>query len=300
MEEIIKRGKDYSRFIAIFLTIIILGVLVISGPANAFSLSLNVPFEGIQRGKIVSFIASVNLDQDEKVDINYLTLKLNGTSNIIGRKDLVLCKFKPDGDLMNVNACKGIKIEKIEIGNYGYGYDTHKESYVYNITIDTDEYLPGIYKTGLSILSKGEFYEQDGNDLNIISNATLPPLKDCSIRGKDGITFVEEKDFGNKSKINFFIPLKNARSGTGYITGQKGRTTFSYEFTVNDVIDDGRNSTIIVVDGKYKIGIGKEKNEKSFIILDKNNNKISVLGENINVVFNDIDLKNKCYFEKPK
>ena len=85
-----------------------------------------------------------------------------------------------------------------------------------------------------------------------------------------------------------------ARNGQGYIMGQKGRTTYSYKFVVDKIIENDKTHAVIAVSGKYKVGIGKQIIEKSIVIFDKKNNQLNVIGKNLNIEYMDVSFKDSC------
>jgi hypothetical protein len=128
-----------------------------------------------------------------------------------------------------------------------------------------------------------------GKTLNVLFPGYQIQTKSCSIRAKNGEASADKAEFGQANKLNFYIPQKGARSGTGYITGQKGRITFSYKFKVVDSIERDVNHTAVSVSGKYRVGLGKETVEKSVILLDKVNGRLDVLGDNIEIKYMDVN-----------
>ncbi len=166
----------------------------------------------------------------------------------------------------------------------------------YKITYNTSVYFAGKYKTSLVVFSgNNPINSMDGDEINVLfncTNGTCKPDKYCSIRAKNGDASVDETEFGEKNKINFYLPQKGARPGEGYITGQKGRTTFSYKFVVGNILEKDANHTAISVFGKYKVGIGPEKEEKSVLVLDKLNGRLDVLGEEVQIAYMDVNFKN--------
>ncbi|MFA5856396.1 MAG: hypothetical protein WC867_03495 [Candidatus Pacearchaeota archaeon] len=310
--ETTKRGYA-SKVSAATLTIIIISILIISGPAQAFTLAFENFNSQVNKGDKANFSASIDFESNEKISIDYLILRLNGPVE-------VLCKFYSNGT--TIEGCDGINISQIvsyyptpasggyhynygynygyDYGyNYGYGYGNLKNM-SFNITLDTNKFMVGIYKTSLSVVSGDNIVKQDGSDLQIYAGGgggggTIPPLKNCSIRAKNGIVLVEDQNFsGSKAKINFYIPEKRARNSQGYITAQAKRMTFSYKFKVQEVIRNDEEYAVIKIDGKYKLGIKKYINENATIVIDKKNNRITVDGNEISAIFENVDLKGKC------
>jgi hypothetical protein len=299
--------RNVTKIFALTITLGILVTLIISAPAHAYILRLDISNKTVNKGEIVSFDASIQIEPQDRANVTSIQLKLNGPLDII-------CNFKPSGEI--IEGCNGIKIEKItrcsSYGKvhvtsgygYGYGYDDCGYGYEddsemnYKITYDSGAYFAGKYKTSLVVYSgNNPINSVLGEEINVLFKCNGPngaciTDKYCSIRAKNGDASVDETEFGDKNKINFYIPQKGARPGEGYITGQKGRITFSYKFVVGDILEKDANHTAVSVIGKYRVGIGSEKEEKSVLLLDKVNGRLDVLGEEVNVEYMDVNFKN--------
>jgi len=311
--------RKVTKIFALTITLGILVTLIISAPAHAYILRLDVNQKTVNKGDIVSFDASIQVEPLDRANITSIQLKLMGPLDII-------CSFKPNGEI--IEGCNGITIERVSncsvyggysgydgygkvyvdsgygysgygsygYGNCGYGYEEDNSEMNYKITYNTSVYFAGKYKTSLVVFSgNNPINSMNGDEINVLFDCGPKgciPDKYCSIRAKNGDASVDETEFGEKNKINFYLPQKGARPGEGYITGQKGRTTFSYKFIVGNILEKDVNHTAISVFGKYKVGIGPEKEEKSVLVLDKVNGRLDVLGEEIQVEYMDVNFKN--------
>lgn len=277
-----------------------------NGPAEAFTIGLINSKDDVFNGEIVSMQASVKIEPDETVNIESLILRLKSIDN----KNEIKCKFSVNGDV--IEGCSGMNIVKMNVTQsqygYGYGYDFNNVELNYNITINTTSYASGLYRTSFGLISSGEIIsERSGVNLIIRDRAEI---RDCSIRAKDSVIKVENKTFKN-GKLNFYIPVKNAVSGQGYLIGQSGRERFEFSFRIIDrkIVQNDGNTLSVPVAGNYKIGLRNPVKETALIVLDKINNKISIFGEhvvveNMDVVFRNSNVNscridvNSCKFDK--
>ncbi len=259
------------KIVAGLITVFILGILILSGPVNAYILGFSVLNPEVIRGEEVSF--SVTLKDLAQESIDEILLK-------IGDKE---CRFDVEGNI--ISDCFGIQINRTFI-EYNYGYGTIK-NISYSLKLDTSGFTPGIYATEIQVKSEGEIASQKGSDIVIKDNA----LESCSVRAKEGILIVEGADFGKNNKINFYIPLENAAPGEGYLIGQKDRTRFSYSFNVDSAKRNG-GRIIVNVSGKYRVGIEAQKDASAVIIIE--NGKIVLNSEEFNIEDMEITYKNGC------
>jgi hypothetical protein len=302
--------RKVTKIFALTITLGILVTLIISAPAHAYILRLDAADKNVSKGELITFDASVQVESQDRANVTSIQLKLIGPLDII-------CSFKPNGEI--IEGCDGIKIQKLSncsgysgyngysgysgyagYNSYGYsdcGYGDSSQMN-YEITFNTSVYFAGKYKTSLVVMSgNNPINTFNGEDINIIFDCDGPnglcvTDKYCSIRAKNGDASVDDDEFGLKNKINFYIPQKGARPGEGYITGQQGRTTFSYKFVVGNILEKDENHTAISVYGKYKVGIGPEFEEKSVLLLDKVNGRLDVLGKGVSVEYMDVNFKN--------
>jgi hypothetical protein len=289
--------KRNTKIISVILTLTILGLLLISAPAQAFLLGLSISDKDVNKGDIIDLKLTAQAIPEDS-EIVSLSLNLSRTEILAGIPEEI-CNFKADGTI--ISGCNGIIIDKKDnigygyayIHGYGYGYGYGENVLEYDIHLNTSEYYVGTYKTTLVVKTTDNVYNQNGEEITIkLPNPTI--LKACSIRAKQGAAIVQNQDFGTNNKINFYISNMRARNGQGYIMGQKGRTTYSYKFVVDKIIENDKTHAIIEVSGKYKVGIGKQMTEKSIVIFDKKNNQLDVIGKNLNIEYMDVSFKDSC------
>src|SRR3989344_2255835 len=103
------------KVIAPFLTLGIIFLLIFTGPAQAFTLSLDeFSKEIIDKGEKTSTTASINIQANEIINLNPISVYIN---------DKQVCVFNPNDNVI-ISGCTGINIALISnlISGYGYGY----------------------------------------------------------------------------------------------------------------------------------------------------------------------------------
>lgn len=276
-----------QKVVAGFITVTILTILILSGPAQGYILGLSILHPEAYKGEIINFVVSASSEVQD-TGVNYFILDLIGTPK---PNVNYTCKFDVNGTI--ITGCTGMTITQIETEfGYGYGYGYGKlEKAKYNITLDTIGYISGKYKTIITSVQESKLDVKKGAVINIKPQRS--GMKDCSIRGSGGNLSAEEINFGTRNKINFFIPLENAVGGKGYLTGQLGKNRISYNFDILDVVFNSENESKIFVSGKYRINLDKEVREEAVVILVKSG-KISIEGNNIQLENMSITFKKGC------
>ncbi|MBI2629251.1 hypothetical protein HYW74_04155 [Candidatus Pacearchaeota archaeon] len=129
---------------AVLMSLIIIAVLVISGPAQAFTLAIDSNKDFVSKGENITFDVSVKMNSNEETSLNTITLTLDGPD---GSKE---CVFDSNGN--KLSQCMGVvNITKVNVagGIYGYlsefGYGFKDKEVTYKITLDTDGYSLGAY-----------------------------------------------------------------------------------------------------------------------------------------------------------
>ncbi|MFA7707678.1 MAG: hypothetical protein WCX73_01900 [Candidatus Pacearchaeota archaeon] len=168
MSENLKKlnGKKESkvRIFSLVLTAFILGLLIISSPANAFTLTLTSNDNKVEKGDVIVFTATVDVNS-ETDEIQNLTLDLEGPED-------QTCIFNTNGVILS--GCKGISITKLESAvygyGYGYGYMYSAGKFQYRIRLDTDKYKTGTYSTKLIIKTTSQTLSKDSDDIKIMKD----------------------------------------------------------------------------------------------------------------------------------
>jgi len=267
-----------SKVIGCFLVIGIITILILSGPAQAFVLTLSVSDPIVSQGEKIKVNLQVDTgSSDMPSDLSNLTFILHGPTQ--NSPENFECMFSPDGTI--ISGCDGMeitKVQKSESGyckSYGYGYGC---SFEYSISIDSGLFDTGNYTTTFIINAKDKQTVKTGDNITINT-----PKGVCSIRAKNGDVVAEGTEF-NKNKISFFIPLSKASNGEGYITAQDGRGRLTYKFTVDKLLIYSSEVVKVHVSGKYRIGgVGKFLPDSGIITLDRINNVTSFVGDKIQV-----------------
>jgi hypothetical protein len=142
------RQSFIKKFTSVLITVIVLTMLLLAGPASAMTVSLSAPSNpNPVRGEVVEFDADIQINTNERVPI---------TSMSVAFSDLTICYFEVDGTLMS--GCEGVTVTPT--GNtagfgpgygynpfpgYGYGYNTGytQGALSYHISINTSRFAPG-------------------------------------------------------------------------------------------------------------------------------------------------------------
>ena len=288
------KKETFVKSVVFSITLVILFILISSAPAQAFILGLTVNHGEVMRGGLINFVASIKMT-NEALGFDYLILKLKGSQE--GPTE-INCKFYPNGTILDVNQCPGISIRHTSsiqnYNSYGYNFYSYGTGQLeYNITLNTTEYIPTTYKTSIILVMPEKTLEEIGQDINIF--APNNTLKNCSLRGEDGIVKVDGRNFTD-NKLSFYIPKDTARKGTGTITGQGYRDRFTYSFSINEggSLENSKDRAIVLISGKYRLGRDAEKMQDAILILDKKNNKVSIYGRNITVENMVVTFKQGC------
>ncbi len=275
---------EYSKIMGGAIVLGIIAILIFSGPAQAFSISLDIKDTAVEKGGTINIDANIETgNNDAPGEIDNLTFKLKGLNSIE-------CTFYPDGEV--ISGCEGITIKKISSSNsgyckeYGYGYGCKLS---FKISIETGFFDIGTYSTSLVLDSKSKETEINGKEIAINN-----PKKVCSIRANNGNLIANNIQF-DKNRINFYIPLQNAIRGEGYITGQKERDKFLYKFNIEKILENSDTKTKVQVSGKYRIGTyGKFVNENAVLTFDRIENVTSLIGNNIKMSGMKIKFREWC------
>lgn len=168
-----------SRILPLLIVGLIMFLLIVSAPANAFVMNLSLDKNDIIVGDKVIFNASVDIESNENLPVSKLVLKLTGS-------ETVSCEFNADGSI--ITGCKGITIKRTSNSSYEYGYGNgNYNGYGYNfgngygfkagklgyeITLDSNFYKIGTYKTELQSFIGSNVFSKTGPDLKISSQSS--------------------------------------------------------------------------------------------------------------------------------
>jgi hypothetical protein len=158
------KGKIKQNVIAIAITSLLIVILLLSSPAQAFTLNLSVEDSEVQTGEDLVFTAKIDSNSNSPID--NISLILDGPSNLE-------CVFDVNGNALSGD-CDRIEIEKtLHLSlygysyGYGYGYGYGGENLEYEINIPSDKLSIGVYTTTLNVKSGKDEFLQGGDDITI-------------------------------------------------------------------------------------------------------------------------------------
>src|SRR3989344_2850108 len=257
--------KNLAKVVSSFVTIGLISLLFMLGPAEAFVLGLAVSEKSSTLGDIITFTASAEIEEGESIPISFFILKIEG-------KEDVMCKFDTNGTI--IEGCKGIEISRLsapELG-YGYGYGFQPGVFKFKITLDSSEYSVGKYNTKLIAVTPSEDIEVSGDKFFI--NAPVKGI--CSVRANEGILTLSEEDGFDNNRLSFIIPLKKASNGNGFLTGQGDRERFMYKFKTINIKENNNDRLTVLTSGDYKMDNKKKIDAEATITLNKKLKRITV------------------------
>ena len=281
-----------SKLIAGIIVIGVLSLLIFSGPAEAYILSLTGTNTDVLQGEKINFIATVDNQMNNEAPINYITLKLTGDKTYS-------CDFDIQGLPINENDCKGITIVPLSnnSGSCSYGYNGYGYSGTcnlkFNITLDSNKFGFGEYETKLIVKTTKSIEETLGPIISI--SKKLDNI--CSIRAKDGQLIFNNKIYSNV-KTNFFIPYDGKIKGEGYISAERGKERFLYKFKVTKLLENTANVSKVEISGYYKLGMGPFNGEKAILTYDRKHNTVTITGNKLYVAHLEINFRRGCDFTK--
>jgi len=172
------------KILGVVISALVLFLLVASVPAKAFVLNLDVKNNNVEKGQIVLFDVSIDMNSNENLPVSKLILQLSGKTN-------KTCEFSVDGIILS--GCNGMTITPtinttITTGagyGYGYGYGSTISKLSYRIALDTKDYELGDYTTKLSAYSGTSVFTQTGRTVTIGSSSSGDYESDAiSVTGK--------------------------------------------------------------------------------------------------------------------
>jgi PGF-pre-PGF domain-containing protein len=183
----INKRAHSRQILAIIITAVAIALLIISGPANAFNLTLGTPSNTTPtQGAVISFTANVTIESNERVPIQNLSLNFsNGTT----------CYFGLNGSFLTPAECAGLNITPMNdtinydegnltfnftgngsVYDYGYGFGyTGTGTLSYNVTLNTSVFGVGQLNFSLSAHLTSNTFTSAQKNINIISSDTVAP-----------------------------------------------------------------------------------------------------------------------------
>ncbi len=285
-----------SKIISTILSISVIALLFILGPAHALILGISVSDTSPFLGEIINFLVSAEIESGESIDVDdYLTLELKGPQT-------TKCKFSLKGEPLS--SCIGINITLVSSPDfengygygYGYGYGVNNFTsgkFVYKIDLDTSYYKPWFYHTKLIVNSKVKDYEKVGPDITITKKAAK--IQGCSVRSIGGEFFVLGQNLTDGTKVNFNIPIRNsANDGQGYIISQTRKGRFTYKFDFIKVLDADEEGATLLTSGSYRNGPGKLTKTSAVLVLDKDHNLVDIHAEEFSLDDSKVKFLRRC------
>jgi hypothetical protein len=274
-----KRRFLNKKIISIFITLSILLSLLMAGPAEAFFLNFIIADDDLVQGQMLDMQISVEIKEGEVLDVQKLTLILDGPQQIF-------CEFFPNATL--ISCPYDLEILQIETSNYtygygygyGYGYDQGflPGNLKYNITINTDPLLPGIYLSKYLVTLPQTELESSEKEIIIRSpNA----VQGCSVRAINGVAEIGDEVFTNRNRLNLYVPSGKASAGRGSFTAQNGNR-ISYTYNVQNAQQIGPNKIRFYVSGEVRKH-SQTWRESAVITLNKAASTISIKGETVDI-----------------
>ena len=175
------KKRHLTKLYSSLMTIMILGLIIFAGPAQAFSLNIDISNTTPVKGDITTITAELNINSEERLPVENLTLELDGPTQLS-------CHFFPNGNI--ISGCNDIIITPLstssytfgnQTGNfsnttynfgygYGYGYNI-QEKLSYKIELNTSNLNLGVYETTFKVKIGSEEFSQKGEDIIVLAQA---------------------------------------------------------------------------------------------------------------------------------
>lgn len=267
-----KRGFTNKKVFSIFITLSVILLLLMLGPVEALVLGFTALSDEVVQGQEINFEIDIEIEPNEILDLQVITFLLDGPEDLI-------CRFYPNGTL--INSCPNVQINVLETANYSYGYGY--EGYLpgnlkYEINIDTTDISPGEYTSQYLITSSTHGMESPEEIVTI-----KPPeaVQSCSIRAHGGMGEIDEVQFSNRNRLNLYVPKGDATNGRGSFTAQNGdRVSYAYE--VDGASQIGPNIIRFYTSGELRYH-QETTQEMATITLNKITSTVDIEGQTLDV-----------------
>lgn len=279
-----KKGAISSGLFALIVTVTVIGILIFSGPAQAFTTGFLVLNNQVNKGEIVNLKITVDIGQNEYLDIDNLVVNFEGPEQIY-------CQFDSDGN--KIAGCDGISIIKTRSADYEFGYGFNDGVMEYEISFDSDKFSAGQYTTKFYVFSGSNIITERTGE-NFLVKSDIGSLAGCSVRGKGGSLIAETLDIGDNNKLSLNIPLTNAVGGSGSIIGQQDRTRFRYGFEIIEVLENNPTYFTLKVKGEYRVGLEVNKEKIAVLRVDKLTKKASLDCDIFSLIDMDVTFMERC------
>ncbi len=205
----IKTKKEAN--ISLIITLIVIMSLFYFSAADAVELNVNLPKSSIEEDKKISFIASVDIGDNERIPVKNLSIIIGGNK----------CTFSPDGSKISGSLCSSIVISRLSTPDYnldtgfGYGYGVKGGLYGYY-----NQTYPYGYGYGGATYSKTSF---PYGDLSYNITWTAPSVSSDKTYE---ITFVASNDYlSYETKHTTEITVKNKAEESSESSSSSGTST---------------------------------------------------------------------------
>lgn len=291
-----------QKFIATILSFLIIFLLILSGPAQAYTINFDIVDKKVSQGDTVNFIIDLEFNNQEIV--NNLSIELKNSFN-----ETIKCNFNLNAEI--ISGCSNINIQKIseETAEYSYGYNYgygYSKKITYSLAFNTTNYREGDYKTYLTTYYNNSEDKKKGE---IITISKSNRINLYSVRANNGkIAYINNDTNFTYTNIDFsswttsrFMNRKNIEEVQGQGTlilfartnaGKIYKINLNFD---NTQILENSNSWLNVSGKPTNAYLGEENNAKQKLIcgsLAYKINKLTGLGE-ILVNCNNLDLKIK-------
>ncbi len=265
--------KIFPKLIAGFISIVIISLLIFLGPAQAFILKVSVSDNFNVIGEPITFTLSTEIQESEILNIEFINLTLQGATP-------VSCSFLANGT--KISPCPNvISIDKLSAPNttfgYGYGYTFNQGILKYLVVLNSSNFLPGEYNVYYTIITASSSLESPAEKIFIGNNFTL--TESCSVRADSGSISFLNNTFDEKNKLNFNLPLKEAKKGEGSLTAQDKRSRISYTFIMEKAVKLSKDKIVFKTSGLLRDDLKNPIPVKAILTMDKKINKIDISGD---------------------
>jgi hypothetical protein len=273
-----------NKILAAILSISLVTILVLSGPAEAFAASLTISDAQVEQGEKLTFTSELEISQGEFLNINEIILRLEGPTN-------VTCKFDVNGT--KLEDCEGISIKKISDASfgygYGYGYGLTNGTLTYEISVNTNKLDAGNYSSELGVVIDDNEQDYAGDDFEIIEKVTGNDFLRCILKAEQGETVIWEGDaYPTNMPVDFMMSFHENNNGTeklgpGHLMIKQKKENLKFDYQIEEVLVNNETTLQVRAVGEIKTG-GQAKNAaEADITFDKITGEISIVSDDFSV-----------------
>ncbi len=275
-----------NKVVAFILTLSIISLLVLAGPANALTASLSIENPQVSQGSTAEFTVSLETSQNE-ISPDSLLLEITGPLT-------QSCKFALNGS--PISACENIAVQLISNNyGYGYGYGYGPNSLSFKIKLDSSNLVSGNYNATLSSLKSLEQTEIASAQFTILSSSE----ESCILRAEsDSFALEREESQIDFNDVSFHLELHNSQ-GPGHLMAKvkdsgKKPGVFKYDFQVTEVLLSNNESLILQTEGSWKLKNDEKKEISSLISFDKTTEKVTLISQDFQAENLEVSFRQHC------